>query len=130
MIEAYKKLDRKSAKFDKQAGIHAHIRRGPLGVVLCLGPYNYPLNEFSPLRSFTVLCLCQCLYPLANSPSRFFMGRRCRHATGLLAVLGRLTTECIYFYDGDYLHDACGLITCPRATKRYASDPLALSADG
>ena len=44
-IEAYKKLDRKSAKFDKQAGIHAHIRRGPLGVVLCLGPYNYPLNE-------------------------------------------------------------------------------------
>ena len=44
-IEAYKKLDRKSAKFDKQSGIHAHIRRGPLGVVLCLGPYNYPLNE-------------------------------------------------------------------------------------
>ena len=44
-IEAYKKLDRKSAKFDKEAGIHAHIRRGPLGVVLCLGPYNYPLNE-------------------------------------------------------------------------------------
>jgi glyceraldehyde-3-phosphate dehydrogenase (NADP+) len=23
----------------------AHIRRGPIGVVLCLGPYNYPLNE-------------------------------------------------------------------------------------
>ena len=44
-IEAYKKLDRKSAKFDKESGIHAHIRRGPLGVVLCLGPYNYPLNE-------------------------------------------------------------------------------------
>ncbi len=44
-IEAYKALDRKSAKFDKQANIHAHIRRGPLGVVLCLGPYNYPLNE-------------------------------------------------------------------------------------
>ena len=43
--EAYKKWDRKSAKFDKQSGIHAHIRRGPLGVVLCLGPYNYPLNE-------------------------------------------------------------------------------------
>ncbi|MDG1690317.1 MAG: NADP-dependent glyceraldehyde-3-phosphate dehydrogenase [Flavobacteriales bacterium] len=44
-IEAYKKLDRKSAKFDKEGDIHAHIRRGPLGVVLCLGPYNYPLNE-------------------------------------------------------------------------------------
>ena len=44
-IEAYKKLDRKSAHFDKEGGVHAHIRRGPIGVVLCLGPYNYPLNE-------------------------------------------------------------------------------------
>ncbi len=44
-IEAYKDLDRDSAKFSKNSGIHAHIRRGPLGVVLCLGPYNYPLNE-------------------------------------------------------------------------------------
>lgn len=26
------------------------VRRGPLGVVLCLGPYNYPLNE-----TFTLL---------------------------------------------------------------------------
>ncbi|MFD2567390.1 NADP-dependent glyceraldehyde-3-phosphate dehydrogenase [Pseudotenacibaculum haliotis] len=44
-IEDYKKMDRDSAKFHKEGGIHAHIRRGPLGVVLCLGPYNYPLNE-------------------------------------------------------------------------------------
>ena len=44
-IEAYKEIDRKSAKFEKQSGIYAHIRRGPLGVILCLGPYNYPLNE-------------------------------------------------------------------------------------
>ena len=44
-IEAYKKIDRDSAKFQKNSGINAHIRRGPLGVVLCLGPYNYPLNE-------------------------------------------------------------------------------------
>ena len=44
-IEAYKKIDRDSAKFEKNSGINAHIRRGPLGVVLCLGPYNYPLNE-------------------------------------------------------------------------------------
>jgi len=44
-IEAYKKLDQKSAKFEKEGSIHAHIRRSPLGVVLCLGPYNYPLNE-------------------------------------------------------------------------------------
>lgn len=44
-IEDYKQLDRDSAKFHKQEGVYAHIRRGPLGVVLCLGPYNYPLNE-------------------------------------------------------------------------------------
>lgn len=44
-IEDYKQLDRNSAKFQKQGGVNAHIRRGPLGVVLCLGPYNYPLNE-------------------------------------------------------------------------------------
>lgn len=44
-IEEYKQIDRDSAKFTKADGIYAHIRRGPLGVVLCLGPYNYPLNE-------------------------------------------------------------------------------------
>ncbi len=49
-IEAYKQIDRDSAKFEKQEGVYAHIRRGPLGVVLCLGPYNYPLNE-----TFTLL---------------------------------------------------------------------------
>ncbi|NNM18215.1 MAG: NADP-dependent glyceraldehyde-3-phosphate dehydrogenase [Croceitalea sp.] len=49
-IEEYKQLDRDSAKFEKHDGVYAHIRRGPLGVVLCLGPYNYPLNE-----TFTLL---------------------------------------------------------------------------
>ncbi|NNJ88774.1 MAG: aldehyde dehydrogenase family protein, partial [Eudoraea sp.] len=44
-IEDYKQLDRNSAKFQKHEGVYAHVRRGPLGVVLCLGPYNYPLNE-------------------------------------------------------------------------------------
>lgn len=44
-IEDYKQMDRDSAKFEKNDGVLAHIRRGPLGVVLCLAPYNYPLNE-------------------------------------------------------------------------------------
>ncbi|MDT0539866.1 NADP-dependent glyceraldehyde-3-phosphate dehydrogenase [Croceitalea sp. P059] len=44
-IEDYKQLDRDAAKFHKSGDVYAHIRRGPLGVVLCLGPYNYPLNE-------------------------------------------------------------------------------------
>ena len=49
-IEDYKQLDRNSAKVQKHGGVYAHIRRGPIGVVLCLGPYNYPLNE-----TFTLL---------------------------------------------------------------------------
>lgn len=49
-IEDYKQMDRNSAKFEKNSGVYAHIRRGPLGVVFCLGPYNYPLNE-----TFTLL---------------------------------------------------------------------------
>lgn len=44
-IEAYKQVDRDAARFQKHSGVYAHIRRGPLGVVLCLAPYNYPLNE-------------------------------------------------------------------------------------
>ncbi len=49
-IEGCKKIDRKAAHFEKESGVYAQIRRGPLGVVLCLGPYNYPLNE-----TFTLL---------------------------------------------------------------------------
>jgi glyceraldehyde-3-phosphate dehydrogenase (NADP+) len=44
-IASYKELNARSAKFSKVQGINAMVRRGPLGVVLCLGPYNYPLNE-------------------------------------------------------------------------------------
>jgi len=44
-IEEYKRIDRKGATFQNKSGVRALIRRGPLGVVLCLGPYNYPLNE-------------------------------------------------------------------------------------
>lgn len=44
-IDALKKLDRESSRIDLQQGIYAQIRRGPLGVVLCMAPYNYPLNE-------------------------------------------------------------------------------------
>ena len=44
-IESCKEMDREGAKFSNVSGVRAHIRRGPLGIVLCLGPYNYPLNE-------------------------------------------------------------------------------------
>ncbi|MFM6975453.1 MAG: NADP-dependent glyceraldehyde-3-phosphate dehydrogenase [Sphingobacteriaceae bacterium] len=44
-IDALKDLDRQSSKFEIEQGIIAQIRRSPLGVVLCMGPFNYPLNE-------------------------------------------------------------------------------------
>ncbi len=44
-IEALKKSDNNSSKFEIVDGIAGQIRRSPLGVVLCMGPFNYPLNE-------------------------------------------------------------------------------------
>jgi len=44
-IEAVKELDRNSSRFRIEQGIIGQVRRSPLGVVLCMGPYNYPLNE-------------------------------------------------------------------------------------
>lgn len=44
-IKALKELDRKSAKLVEEQGFMAQIRRVPLGVALCMGPFNYPLNE-------------------------------------------------------------------------------------
>jgi len=44
-IEALKELDRLSSRFVIDGGIIGQIRRAPLGAVLCMGPFNYPLNE-------------------------------------------------------------------------------------
>jgi len=44
-IKALKDIDRHSAKIIEEQGFMAQIRRVPLGVALCMGPYNYPLNE-------------------------------------------------------------------------------------
>lgn len=44
-VDAVKDLDRASSRFVDEQGILAQIRRAPLGVVLCMGPFNYPLNE-------------------------------------------------------------------------------------
>ena len=49
-IESLKELDRVSSRFVIEQGVIGQIRRAPLGVVLCMGPFNYPLNEtFSTL---------------------------------------------------------------------------------
>ena len=44
-INALKELDRTSSRLVIEQGIIAQIRHAPLGVVLCMGPFNYPLNE-------------------------------------------------------------------------------------
>jgi acyl-CoA reductase-like NAD-dependent aldehyde dehydrogenase len=44
-IDMLKELDRNSSRFRIEQGIIGQIRRSPLGVVLCMGPFNYPLNE-------------------------------------------------------------------------------------
>lgn len=44
-IQTLKTMDRESSRLELHQGIYAQVRRGPLGVVLCMGPYNYPLNE-------------------------------------------------------------------------------------
>ncbi|HEX7881326.1 MAG TPA: NADP-dependent glyceraldehyde-3-phosphate dehydrogenase, partial [Afipia sp.] len=44
-IDALKHLDNENSRFTIVDGTIGQIRRTPLGVVLCMGPYNYPLNE-------------------------------------------------------------------------------------
>jgi glyceraldehyde-3-phosphate dehydrogenase (NADP+) len=44
-VDALKELDRVSSRFTIEQGIIGQIRRAPLGVTLCMGPFNYPLNE-------------------------------------------------------------------------------------
>ncbi len=44
-LAALKDLDRISSRFTIEENIIGQIRRAPLGVVLCMGPFNYPLNE-------------------------------------------------------------------------------------
>ena len=49
-VNALKELDRRSSRFEIEQGTLGQIRRVPFGVTLCMGPYNYPLNEtFSTL---------------------------------------------------------------------------------
>lgn len=44
-IEELERLQRDTAAPKTAGGIAACVRRAPLGPVLCMGPYNYPLNE-------------------------------------------------------------------------------------
>ncbi|MEI7719527.1 MAG: aldehyde dehydrogenase family protein, partial [archaeon] len=44
-ISALKELDRESSIPRMEEGVFGQVRRSPLGAGLCMGPFNYPLNE-------------------------------------------------------------------------------------
>jgi acyl-CoA reductase-like NAD-dependent aldehyde dehydrogenase len=44
-IETLRQLERDNAPHVKASGFAARVRRAPLGVALCMGPYNYAVNE-------------------------------------------------------------------------------------
>lgn len=55
-VKDLKKMDREHSKLQSHSGVYAQIRRAPLGVVLCLAPYNYPLNETFCLLIPALIC--------------------------------------------------------------------------
>lgn len=55
-IQDLKEMDRKHSNLQLHSGVYAQVRRGPLGVVLCMGPYNYPLNEAFCLLIPALIC--------------------------------------------------------------------------
>lgn len=58
-VEAVKQLDRDCSRIQFAGGIMAQIRRMPLGVTLCMGPFNYPFNEtFTTLIPALILGNC------------------------------------------------------------------------
>ncbi|MEA5460557.1 NADP-dependent glyceraldehyde-3-phosphate dehydrogenase [Arcicella sp. LKC2W] len=63
-IGALKDIDRTSSRFMIEEGIIGQVRRSPLGVVLCMGPFNYPLNEtFTTLIPALIMGNVVCFKP-------------------------------------------------------------------
>ncbi len=81
-IDALKELDRISSRLQIEKGIIGQIRRSPLGVVLCMGPFNYPLNE-----TFTTL-----IPALITGNSVLF--KPAKHGVLLLQPLLKLFKDC------------------------------------
>lgn len=63
-VGALKDIDRTSSRFMIEEGIIGQVRRSPLGVVLCMGPFNYPLNEtFTTLIPALIMGNVVCFKP-------------------------------------------------------------------
>lgn len=54
------------SKLQYQDGVYAQIKSAPLGVVFCMGPYNYPLNEAFCLLIPALLMGNTCIYKPAS----------------------------------------------------------------
>lgn len=44
-VETLRRLERENGPYVRASGFAARVRRSPLGVALCMGPYNYAINE-------------------------------------------------------------------------------------
>jgi len=44
-VHSLKQRENQESTFLVEEGVIGHIRRTPLGIALCLGPFNYPFNE-------------------------------------------------------------------------------------
>jgi len=63
-VDALKDLERASSGFAAEGGVVGQIRRAPLGVTLCMGPFNYPLNEtFTTLIPSLIMGNCAVFKP-------------------------------------------------------------------
>jgi glyceraldehyde-3-phosphate dehydrogenase (NADP+) len=49
-VEALREAEQNGSRYRTEGGVIGRLRRAPLGVTLCMGPFNYPLNE-----TFTIL---------------------------------------------------------------------------
>ena len=55
-IQDLRQLEKDESTIKSHSGVDAVVKRSPLGVVLCMGPYNYPLNEGFCLLIPALLC--------------------------------------------------------------------------
>ncbi len=44
LYRAIKDQENSASTFKNDGGITAQVRRAPIGIVLCCGPFNYPFN--------------------------------------------------------------------------------------
>lgn len=69
-ISALRDLENKESTFVHDGGYFAQVRRAPLGVTLCCGPFNYPFNE-----TYTLVIPALIMYAFGSPSSNLFQGQ-------------------------------------------------------